>query len=99
MIAFSRARLGAVCLAILARRLFFSIELFFAMRFSRGSAFEGVSPPSLPERKIECGQQRARLLVVRRGGADRDIHAPALAGFVVVDLREHDVLAEPERIV
>src|SRR5205814_10068590 len=40
MMAFSFARLDAACLAIRLRRLFFSIELFFAMLGSWVSAFE-----------------------------------------------------------
>src|ERR1700754_964892 len=99
MMAFKGSRLAFAFCAIFRRRLFFSIELFFAMRLSRGSAFESVSQPSLPEREIECGQQRARLLVVRRRRADRDVHAPGLARLVEVDFREHDVLLQAERIV
>src|SRR5208282_2444207 len=64
----------------------------------RGSASEGF-PASLPERKIECRQQGARLVVVARGGAHGDVHAPDVGGFVVVDLREHDVLLDAERVI
>src|SRR5262249_44886576 len=58
-----------------------------------------VRSASLPERKIECGQQRARFLVGARRGADRDVHAPDLGRLVVVDLRKDDVLLEAERVV
>jgi hypothetical protein len=40
MIAFNRARFGAAFFVIRLRRLFFSIELFFAMLGSWVSAFE-----------------------------------------------------------
>ena len=40
MIAFNRSRFGAAFFAIRLRRLFFSIELFFAMLGSWVSAFE-----------------------------------------------------------
>src|SRR5256885_1537608 len=59
-------------------------------------AFSG---PSLPEREIESGQQGARFLVGARGRADRDVHAPDLGRLVVVDLREHDVLLDADRVV
>src|SRR6185437_12108288 len=54
---------------------------------------------SLPERKIECRQQRPRLIVIARGGADGDIHAPDVCSLVVIDFREHDVLLDAERVV
>src|SRR5712675_2046033 len=76
MISFSRARAGAAFLVIRLRRLFFSIELFFAMLGSWVSAFERLCSVSLPEREIECGQQGACLVVVRRRGAHGDVHAP-----------------------
>src|SRR6185437_1655782 len=70
MIAFRRARLGAAFLVIRLRRLFFSIELFFAMLAPYVSAFERLSISiSLPEREIECGQQGTRLVVGARRGA------------------------------
>jgi hypothetical protein len=56
MMAFSFARRGAAFLVIRLRRLFFSIELFFAMLGSLVSAFERLFSVSLPEREIECGQ-------------------------------------------
>src|ERR1700730_8340254 len=54
---------------------------------------------SLPERKIERRQQRARFLVIARGGAYRDVHAPNVGGLVVIDLREHDVFLDAERVI
>src|SRR5712691_8880043 len=98
-IAFRRERRPDIDLAIRRRRLFFSIELFFAMRVSWVSAFEEAYGPSLPEREIECFEQLARLLVGARGGADGDVHAPDLGRLVVVDLREDDVLLDAERVV
>ena len=71
MMAFSLARLGAAFLVICLRRLFFSIELFFAMLGSWVSAFERLFSVSLPEREIECGQQGTGLVVGLRRGAHR----------------------------
>src|ERR1700758_3413507 len=99
MIAFSLARLGAAFLAIRLRRLFFSIELFFAMLGSWVSAFERPVSVSLPEREIECGQQGPRLVVGLRRGANRDVHAPRLPHLVEVDFGENDVLLDAERII
>src|SRR6185295_17765401 len=73
MIAFNRARFGAAFFDIRLRRLFFSIELFFAMLGSWVSAFEKLISCSLPEREIECGKKRTGLIVGRRGGAHRDV--------------------------
>src|ERR1700761_2986309 len=100
MIAFSFARAAAAFLVIRLRRLFFSIELFFAMRGSWVSAFERLLSVSLPEREIECVQQGAGLVIGRSGGAHRDVHAHRFAlDLVEIDLRENDVLLEAERIV
>src|SRR5215813_704822 len=94
---FSRARRPEYFLVSLRRRLFFSIELFFAINISWLSASEDSA--SLPEREVECGQQRARLVVGFRAGADRDVHAPNIGRLVVVDLRKDDVLLDAERVV
>src|SRR3954470_2354020 len=99
MMAFRRARLGAAFLVIRLRRLFFSIELFFAMLGSWVSAFEVLVSNSLPEREIESGQQRSGFVVGARGGANRDVHAPRLAHLVEVDLGENDVLLDAERVI
>src|SRR5258708_3898132 len=99
MMAFSLARLGAAFLAIRFRRLFFSIELFFAMLGSWVSAFEALVSNSLPEREIESGQQRASLVVGARGRAYRDVHAPRFPHLVEIDFGENDVLLDAERIV
>src|SRR6202051_1552476 len=99
MIAFSFARWGAAFLVIRLRRLFFSIELFFAMLGSWVSAFERLVSVSLPEREIECGQQSTRLVIGARRGAHRDVHAPRFPGLVEVDFGENDVLLDAERIV
>src|SRR6202163_1314611 len=99
MMAFSFARFDAAFLVIRLRRLFFSIELFFAMLGSWVSAFERLTSVSLPEREIECGQQGARLVVGARRGAHRDVHAPCFPGLVEVDFGENDVLLDAERIV
>src|SRR6202051_1396022 len=99
MIAFSFARAGAAFLVIRLRRLFFSIELFFAMLGSWVSAFERLTSFSLPEREIECGQQGTRFVVSARRGAYRDVHAPRLPHLVEVDFGENDVFLDAERIV
>src|SRR5258708_12487588 len=62
MMAFSLARLGAAFLAIRFRRLFFSIELFFAMLGSWVSPFEPLVSTSLPTRAIESGQHPPNLV-------------------------------------
>src|SRR3954452_22266873 len=98
MIAFSFARLGAAFLVMRLRRLFFSIELFFAMLGSWVSAFERLLCVSLPEREIECGQQGARLVVGAGRGAYGDVHAPRFPGLVGVNLAQNDLFLHAERI-
>src|SRR5947208_4597878 len=99
MIALSFARWGSAFIDIRLRRLFFSIELFFAMLGSWVSAFERLVSVSLPEREIECGQQGARLVVSAGGGAYRHVHAPRFPGLVEVDFGENDVFLDAERII
>src|SRR5437763_10919152 len=99
MIAFSFARLGAAFFVIRLRRLFFTIELFFAMLGSWVSAFERLVSVSLPEREIECGQQCSCFVVGARRGAYRHVHAPRFPGLVEVDLGENDVLLDAERVI
>src|SRR5260370_6951392 len=99
IIAFSRARLGAAFLVICLRRLFFSIELFFAMLGSWISAFERLTSVSLPEREIECAQQCSSFVVGPRRGAYRDIHTPRFPHLVEIDLGENDVFLDAQRIV
>src|SRR5260370_26603402 len=53
----------------------------------------------LPERHAETRQQAARLIVVAGRGHDRHLEAAQLVDLVVVDLREHDLLAQAERVV
>ena len=55
--------------------------------------------PSLPEREVEVTQERTGLFVGLRRGGDDDVHAPDRLGLVVVDLGEHQVLLDPERVV
>src|SRR5689334_1261544 len=99
-IALSLARFGAYCLASLARRLFFSIELFLAiLKVSNAPRLRSGRPASLPEGEVHVTEKRARLLVRPGGGADDDVHAPHLVDLVVVDLGEDDVLLDPESIV
>src|SRR5260370_33352443 len=54
---------------------------------------------SLRERHAETRQQAARLIVVAGRGHDRHLKAAQLVDLVVVDLREHDLLAQAERVV
>src|SRR5215217_668884 len=88
MMALRRARFGAAFADIFFRRLFFSIELFFAMLGSWVTAFEKLFSYSLPEREIESGQQGARLVVGAGGGTYGDVHAPRLPGLIEVDFGE-----------
>src|SRR4030081_1281728 len=99
MMAFSFARLGAAFLVIRLRRLFFSIELFFAMLGSWVSAFERLVSVSLPEREIECWKQCSSFIVGACRSAYRDVHAPRLPHLVEVDFGENDVLLDAERVV
>src|SRR5262249_21697361 len=98
-IALSRPRRPENFLASLRRLSFFSIELFFAISISWPSAFEAPRGPSLPEREIERRQQGPRFVVGLGRGAHGHVHAPDLRRLVVVDLREHDVLLDAERVV
>src|SRR5215470_19137924 len=99
--ALSRVRLPENFLASLRRLSFFSTELFFAILFSLLSSprLRGPKGPSLPERKIERGQQRPRLVVGLGRGADHDVHAPDLRRLVVVDLGEDDVLLDADGVI
>src|SRR5258708_33799122 len=76
MIAFNFARFGAAFLDIRLRRLFFSIELFFAMLGSWVSAFERLFGVSLPEREMQCGQQASRLVIVAARAANLYAQSP-----------------------
>src|SRR5215467_13380152 len=84
-IAFSAARLAAYCFAILARRLFFSTELFLAIC---------LSPASVHEREVEAAEKRLGFRVRLRRRADDDVHASHNVDLVVVDLGEHDLLLQ-----
>src|SRR5262245_35003483 len=96
-ISLSRWRRPEYFLAILRRRLFFSMELFFAISVSWVSASEEeFKSASLPEREVEGREQGPGLVVVARGRADDDVHAPHLRDLVVVDLGKHDVLADAD---
>src|SRR5260221_6507868 len=53
---------------------------------------------SLPERHAETRQQAARLIVVASRGHDRHLEAAQLVDLVVVDLPEHDLLAQAKRV-
>src|SRR5713226_339228 len=96
-IALSRERRPEYFLLSLRRLLFFSIELFFAINVSWLSASEDWS--SLPEWEVECGQQRARLIVRLGTGAYRDVHSPNVGRLVIVDLGKDDVFLDADRVV
>src|SRR5918992_2756546 len=61
------------------------------------SAFLAIS--RLLEREAEPAQQRPAFLVGRGRGDDRDVHAARPVDRVRVDLVEHRLLGEPERVV
>src|SRR4029450_1163442 len=50
-------------------------------------------------RDAERPEQRPALVVVPRGRYDRDVHPPDLQDLVVVDLREDQLLGQPERVI
>src|SRR5689334_2128072 len=56
---------------------------------------------SLPLSKwhSEPGQEAARLVVRAGGGDDAHLEPAKLVDLVVVDLREHDLLAQAQRVV
>src|SRR3954471_13985278 len=54
---------------------------------------------ALLEREAQQLQQRPALVVRLRGGHDGDVHAPRAIDPVLVDLVEHRLLGEPERVV
>src|SRR5882762_5032036 len=99
-IALRRARRGPKVFDIRFRRLFFSIELFFAIYLS--SLFPRLrwpKRPSLPEREVECCQQSAPFFVVARAGANGDVHAPGIGDLVEVDFRENGVFLDADAVV
>src|SRR5215831_17694338 len=53
----------------------------------------------LPKRKSEPPQQRAALVVVGRGGDNGHVHAALPVHLVGVDLVEHELLGEAERVI
>src|SRR5436190_19983296 len=59
-----------------------------------------VSPLAVAaEWKAHGREQRSRLVVGLGGGRDRHVETADLLDVVVVDLREDDLLAQPERVV
>src|SRR6476619_1013253 len=65
----------------------------------RATSLPLLVPSRLRERETDAAQQRACVVVGLRGGRNRDVQAPDGGHFVVVDLREDDLLADPERVV
>src|ERR1043166_2345403 len=84
-ISLSRARRPEYLLASLRRRLFFSIELFFAIWVSWVSAFEEARS-SLPEREVECREQGAGFVVIVLFSDPPAAHTPPLRRHVALHL-------------
>src|SRR5262245_14814670 len=80
-----------------ARTLNFGVRF----HFSTIDFFATLEPPrlALPERHVHELQQFPALFIVVRGGDDGDVHAAHLADLLDVDLREDDLLGEPDRVV
>src|SRR2546426_11568714 len=53
----------------------------------------------LPERHAELREERLGVLVGPGRGHEDDVHAADLVDLVVDDLREDELLAQPERVV
>src|SRR5439155_1649022 len=56
-------------------------------------------PPVFCERQPEPAQERQRFVVSLGGGRDRYVEAANAVDGVVVDLREDDLLPDPDRVV
>src|SRR4051794_8835364 len=53
----------------------------------------------LAERHAEASEQLAGLIIVRRGGDDRDIHALRVLDLIGLDLGEDDLFGQAEGVV
>src|SRR6266511_3156093 len=73
----------------------------FSLRFACAifESFAIVLSSLLAERQAEVAQECSAFLVVPGGGHHRDVEPFDLLDLVVVDLREDDLLAHPERVV
>src|SRR5690348_18212807 len=87
-IALSFARLAANCFTIRSRLRLRHMELVFAISLS-----------SVDERQLEAAQQRLGFLVGLCRGHDDDVHAAHRVDLVVIDLREHELFLETERVI
>src|SRR5215469_18219457 len=87
-IALSFARLAANCFTIRSRLRLRHMELVFAISLS-----------SVDERHLEAAQERLGFLVGLRRGDDDDVHAARCVDLVVINLGEHELLLEAERII
>src|SRR5579872_983244 len=91
---------AALAAVVLAHR-----ELLFALRFfdhRSGCHVVGRAlrrGTLLPQRHAHLAQERQRVLVVARGRDDDDVHAADHIDLVVVDLGEHELLAQAERVI
>src|SRR6266566_8014865 len=90
-----RARPSAEVAAIVLR----DSVLVFAESAIYGRLLSHSVSTSLPEGEPELRQQRARLVVGARGGDEGDLETPQFIDLVVLDLRENQLLAQPERVV
>src|SRR6202035_990056 len=88
-----RARPGAAR----APRVPAHLEFGRAVRFDDQRLLRHSS--ALLERESEPSQQRAALIIVGRGGHEGHVHATLPVHLVRVDLMEHQLLAQAERVV
>src|SRR3569833_3175776 len=88
-VAFNAARLAAYCLTSCLTISLRLTVLFLAIVLVLPRSVGG-------ERELELAEEGLGLLIGPSRRADDDVHAPDLVDLVVVDLREHDVLAKPQ---
>src|SRR5262245_20293876 len=83
-----------------AARIGAHLELRLALLLLNESLFRHRSPLAVAaERKPEYTHERAPVVVGCRRRHDCHVHAANGVDLVVVDLREHELLVEPERVV
>src|SRR5205807_1721608 len=90
-----RARPSAEVAAVVLR----DGVLVFAESAIHGRLLSHSASTSLPKGEPELRQQRACLVVGARGGDEGDLETPQFIDLVVLDLRENQLLAQPERVV
>src|SRR3954451_5134847 len=75
------------------------IRAFLAMVVSPTGSADGGHDGLAGEGEAELAEQLAALVVVRGGGDQRDVHAARPVDLVDVDLAEHRLLVQAERVV